>query len=437
MRTVIGFTILAALCVWGAWWVAALPGSVSITVSGTTIETSTPIGLTLLALLFLAIYVVIRLIAAILRSPRVIGRWRKDTNRRKGDLAVNRTLVALAANDTGAARREADRSRRLLGDTPLTLLLAAQAGRQAGREDDAQAIFTQLAARPDGKLLGIRGLMRQAVARQDWAAAAKLAEQAEAAHPGAAWLTEERRRMALQTGQYREALRLMGPSRRGGADPDVRAALAIAAAEEEPETNASLRLAKQAFEADPSLGPAAIAYATRLRKGGRERSGLDILRRCWSLLPQPGVADAYMDGITDPISRHSAAGGLVASNPRHPDSALLLAHTAMEAGLTAEARRHLETARNAGLSDRRLYVLQADLAELDGDAAASQEALRAIPAASPGPTWRCLHCGTIHAEWHALCDACATPGRIKWTASGVVTPPAPKLAVPQAIEGLG
>jgi HemY protein len=437
MRTVIGFTILAALCVWGAWWIAALPGNMSVTIAGTTIETSTPVGLTLLALLFLVLYALIRLIATVLRSPRVIGRWRRDTNRRKGDVAVNRALVALAANDPGAARREADRSRRFLGDTPLTLLLAAQAGRQAGREDDAAAIFTQLAARADGKLLGIRGLMRQAVARQDWAAAAKLAEQAEAAHPGAAWLTEERRRMALQTGQYREALRLMGPSRRGGADPDARAALGIAAADEETDENAALRLAKQAFEADPSLGPAAIAYATRLRKGGRERSGLDVLRRCWSLLPQPGVADAYMAGITDPISRHSAAGGLVASNPRHPDSALLLAHTAMEAGLTAEARRHLETARNAGLLDRRLYVLQADLAELDGDAAASQEALRGIPAASPGPTWRCLHCGTIHAEWHAVCTACDTPGRIKWTASSAVTTPSAKLAAPQAIEGLG
>ena len=344
--------------------------------------------------------------------------------------------MALAANDAGAARREGDRSRRLLGDTPLTLLLAAQAGRQAGREEDAAEIFRQLAARTDGKLLGIRGLMRQAVARQDWTEAAKLAEQAEAAHPGAAWLTEERRRMALQTGQYREALRLLGPGRRGSADPNGRAALAIAAADEEPDASASLRLAKQAFEADPSLGPAAIAYATRLRIAGKERSALDVLRRCWSLLPQPVVADAYMAGISDPIARHSAAGGLVASNPGHPDSALLLAKTAMEAGLTAEARRHLETARNAGLSDRRLYLMQADLSELDGDANASQEALRRIPAATPGPAWRCLHCGTIHQEWHAVCEACGVPGQIKWTAADAITAPAQRLPAPQAIEGL-
>jgi HemY protein len=437
MRAVIGFTILAALCVAGAWWVAALPGSISVTIGSTTIETSTPVGLTLLALLFLAIYIVIRTIVTVWRSPRTIGRWRRDRNRIKGDLAVNRALVALAANDPGAARREAGRSRRLLGDTPLTLLLAAQAGRQAGREEEATEIFQALAGRADGRLLGIRGLLRQAVARQDWPTAARLAEQAEAAHPGAAWLTEERRRMALMTGQYREALRLMGPPRRNAADPAARAALGVAAAEEETDTNASLRLAKQAFEAEPALAPAAIAYATRLRTGGRERSGLDILRRCWSLLPQPGIAEAYMTGITDPLSRHSAAGGLVAANPSHPDSALLLAHTALEAGLTAEARRHAETARSAGLDDRRLHVLMADLAELDGDAEATQDALRSIPGAKAGPTWRCLHCGTIHAEWHAVCDACGTPGRIKWTPAEAVTIPQPKRAAPAAIEGLG
>lgn len=438
MLSVLMLVVVAALCVAGAWWVAALPGSVAVTIAGTTIETSTPVGLTLLALLFLVIYIVIRVIAAVIRSPRAMRRWRRDRNRVKGDVAVNRALVALAASDAGAARREAERSRRLLGDTPLTLLLAAQAGRQSGREDEATAIFEQLAARDDAKLLGLRGLLRQAVAREDWPAAARYAEQAEAAHPGAAWLTEERRRMALQTGQYGEALRLLGSrTRRNKGGDDARAALAVAAADDATDPVAGLRLAKQAFEAEPALGPAAIAYATRLRSSGKERSGLDILRRCWSLLPQPGIADAYMAGLDDKMARHRAAGGLVAANPRHPDSALLLAQTALDAGLTAEARRHAETARNAGLDDRRLWVLMADLAELDGNADGSQEALRAIPTARPGPAWRCLQCGTIHREWHAVCEACATPGRIKWTAADAVTAPTAKAAPPAAIEGLG
>ena len=438
MRAVIGFTLLAALVIAGAWWLAGLPGGVSVTVLGTTIETSAPVALTLLALLFLAIYIVIRLLAALIRIPAGARHWGRARDRRRGDTAVTRTLVALAANDTGAARREAGLSRRLLGETPLTLLLAAQAERQAGRDDEAEAVFKRLAAMPDAKLLGLRGQLRMAASREDWAAASQLAQQAEAAYPGAAWLTDERRRMALLTGQYREALRLMGPARkRGDAQPAVRAALGVAAAEEEPDKAAALRLAKTAFEAQSSLAPAAIAYAARLRAAGKDRTANDVLRRAWTLQPQPEVADAFLSAITDKLARHRAVGGLINANPAHPDSALLLARTALEAGLVADARRHATTARQAGLDDRRLWVLLADVAESDGDRAGAQEALRQIPGARAEPAWRCQTCGTLHRAWHPVCDSCGTPGAIAWTATEVPHAPMPRMLPPATIEGIG
>lgn len=438
MRAVLLFTLVAALCIAGAWWVAGLPGAVSATIAGTTIETTVPVALTLLAVLFIALYILIRLLVAITRIPRATGRWRREKKRSSGDAAVTRTLIALAANDAGAARREAERSRRLLGDTPLTLLLAAQADRQAGRENQAAEIFKRLASSHDGRLLGLRGLLRQAMAREDWVEASALAAQAEAAHPGAAWLTEERQRMAVRTGQWQEALRLAGPAKGKNAPaPAIRAALATAAAVEETDPAVATRLAKQAFEAEPSLAPAAIAYATRLRASGRERPALEVLKRAWALLPQPDVATTYLAPVTDPVARHRAAAGLVVVNPGHPDSALLLARTALDAGLLPDARRHGETARMAGLNDRRLWVLLADIAETEGDADAAQEALRHIPGALPEPAWRCLACGTVHQEWHPVCDACGTPGQIKWVALEVNRTTVQRLLPPATIEGLG
>src|SRR6185312_7789901 len=146
-----------------------------------------------------------------------------------------------------------------------------------GREEESVAALRQLAASRDGKLLGLRGLLRLAMERQDWEEASKLAAQAEAAHPGAAWLRDERRSLALQTGQWREALLLAGP--------DQRATLALAAAEQEESKPAALKYAKQAFEADPALPAAALAYARRLRDAGRDRAAQDVLRRAWAARP--------------------------------------------------------------------------------------------------------------------------------------------------------
>ena len=189
----------------------------------------------------------IRLIAWVISIPTRVRRGSGNRNRIKGELALNRALIALAADDAGGARREADRGRRLLGDTPLTLLIAAQAGRQAGREDEATALYEQLAERPDARLLGLRGLMRLAVEQEDWERATALAASAEQAHPNAAWLRDERRYMAQATGEWREALRL--------ATPENKAALAVLAAQNETDPKAALALAKQAFDAEPSLAP--------------------------------------------------------------------------------------------------------------------------------------------------------------------------------------
>lgn len=436
MRAVLAFAVTAIVCIAAAFWVAHLPGSVSATIAGTTFEAATPVALVLLAALFIALYLVVRVLVGIVRIPRVLRRRRRDSNRRRGDVAVSRALVALAANDTGAARREADRSRRLLGDTPLTLLLAAQAGRQGGREAEAREMFVLLSERTDGRLLGLRGLLRQAITDQDWPAATALAQQAEQTHPGAAWLREERRHMALQTGNWTDALRLTGPATGANAEPGVRAALALAAAEHETDPAAGLKLAKQAWDADPSLPPAALGYSARLRSAGKNRRALEVLRRAWAIQPHPDLVEAYLGTATDKLGRMRAAEELAAANPGDPDTLLMLGRVALEAGLTGEARRYALAAQESGLEARRLWVLLADIAEDEHDHDAAQDALRHIPQAEADPVWRCTHCGTAHGAWHPVCSTCNTPGGIRWT-NEVIQVVNPRVAAPAAIEGLG
>jgi len=406
MRIVLGLTILAAALIALAWWIAGLPGNVSATIGDTTISTGTPVALVLLALLFLVLYFAVRLLVSLTRVPRSVRRSRVRSQRRRGESAVTRALVALAASDPAAAQREAGRSRRLLGETPLTLLLTAQADRQAGREEAAAAVFRQLAERKDAAFLGLRGLMRQATARGDWTGAEELARQAEAARPGARWLQEERRALALRTGKWADALRLSGP--------ELRATLAVAAAGSAEDPAAALRFAKQAWTANPSLAPAAIAYATSLRAMGRDAKANEVLRQSWATQPHPDVATEYMADLTDKKMRLQAAKGLAQQNPKHPESHLLLARAALDAGVTKDALRHIQAARDAGLNQRRVWVLLADVADQGGHPNEAQDALRHVATADPDPFWRCAACGTAHPRWQPVCDACNTPGEIAW-----------------------
>jgi HemY protein len=412
MRRILLILLGGAILVGVAWQIAFLPGRVSLHIGTLTIEAAAPVAIALLVLLIGVAYVGLRLLGIVFTLRRRLRRRRLLRTRRLGDAATTRALVALAAGDAGNARREAGRARRLLGDTPQTLLLAAQAARQAGRESEAAMLFGQLTEAGDAAFLGLRGLLQQAMARQDWLAAAALASRAEAAQPGALWLRAERAQLAIRTGAWKDAVILAGPEQ-------PRPAFAAAAAEADADPVEAMRLAKQAWQDEPTLTAAALAYARRLREAGRESRAMKVLHAAWEVRPHPDLATlAYppppAGETADPLAKLKAVQSLVAGNPAHPESHLLLARAALEAGLLGEARRHAEAAQHQ-LDQRRVWLLLAEIAERGGEPAEHvQDALRHAAHAEADPIWRCGACGTPQAGWRPVCAACGTAGRIGW-----------------------
>ena len=408
MLGILKILLLAVLAAGAAWFLAELPGRVSGDIAGYTIETSVPVALVVFLLVLLVCVVVLRLIGALLRLPGHGARWRAERRRSGGDQALTRILVALAAGAGNDARREAHKARRLLGDTPQTLLLAAEAARLAQRDDEAEIAFRALTKREDAALLGYRGLFRLAVGREDWAEAAVLATQAERAYPGADWLRPERSRLAIRSGNWVGAMELAprGPAR---------AALAVAAARAETDPKKAAALAKQAWRLDPALTPAALAYAEHLRETGRERTAQQVVRHAWTVAPHPDLGTFALLPLTDPLERAQAAQRLTGANPQHPESRLLLARTSLEAGLVGEAKHQAEAAQAAGLHQRRLFLLLAEIAEAEGhDSGAGRTALRLAADADPDTAWHCDSCHAMFPTWHGACPSCSAAGSLRW-----------------------
>jgi HemY protein len=410
MRGIFKTVLLSAIAAGIALWVAGLPGRVSADVAGYTVEASAPVAVVALAIVLLAGLFVLYGIGWLLRLPGMGGRWRAERRRHGGEVSVTRALVAIAAGSGNDARREAHKARRLLGDTAQTLLLAAEAARLAGRDDEAEVVFRALTERPDAALLGYRGLFRLAVGREDWAEAASLATRAERAHPGADWLRPERSRLAIRAGDWAGALEL---TPRGPAS----AALAVAAARAEADPRKAAALRKKAWKLDPALTPAALDYAKGLREAGKERTAQSVIRHAWTVAPHPDLADFALAPVTEPLERAQAAQRLAGANPEHVESRLLLARTALAAGLVGEARHQADAALGAGLHQRRLFLLQAEIAEAEGrDPAAGRAALRLAAEADPNTAWRCESCHAGFPAWYAACPACGEAGSLRWKA---------------------
>jgi HemY protein len=419
MRAIIGLIIVSALVVAGAWWIEHLVGNVHLTVGALTIDTPVSVAVVALLLFALAMWLLFRVLSALFGVRHVIRRSGSRANQRRGEQAVTGVLVALAARKANDARAKAAKARQYLGDTPQTLLLSAYAGSIAGEEAEATEAFEKLAARKDAAFLGLRGLLGQAIAAGDWARANELAKQAEKAHPGATWIREERTHLALRTRDWQEALLL-------NRDDAPHAALAAAAADAETDPARALKLAKDAFRRDPALPAAALAYARRLRAAGKEKSAQDVLRQAWGKFPQPDLAAFALAPSPDRMARLKSAQALVHDVPENGESHLLLGRLSLEAGLTGEAQRHAEAAEAAGLKQRRVYALLADIAETNGHDDAARDLMRRGASADPDPGWICEACGMNHSTWHPACPHCHTTGRIRWGQTVMAMLPAPQ-----------
>ena len=419
MRSALVYLSLLAVGVAGFLYMARIDGSVEIRVGEHEITAHFAIALLLLALIFGALHVILSLIGKLRRAPRHFRQKRDTRSRVDGEAAVTRALVALAAGAPQRARIEVKRARDRLGDTPQILVLTAEAERLAGREDAAAEAFQLLAKREDARFLGLRGLLRQAIQREDWPTAQRLAREAEAAVPDAAWLREERETLALRTRDWREALALAAP----GA---AQAQLALAAAMQEPDPARAQELEKQAFQADQGFAPAAVAYSARLRQASNARRARDVLRDAWKTKPHPDIAAAFVEGEADALDRVRAAEQLVQVNPKHPESLLLVGRLATAASLTGRARQELDALVASGHADRRAFVALSDLEEAEhGDTpdgrAAQARWLRQAATAAPEPRWRCAACGHEAARWQAVCPSCNEVGTIAWTSPQTIS----------------
>ena len=195
-----------------------------------------------------------------------------------------------------AARAEAGRARKCLGDTPLVLLLTAETARLAGMAEQAQAAFRKLAQDKDMGFLGHHGLLRHSLAVQDHDAARDHVLAAERAYPGSAWLQEQKKELAVRRQDWGTALTLT----RNQAEV---AAFAVAAARDSSTPQHVLAYAKKAVKAAPGLAPAVVTYAAALRQVGKPRAAKKALIAGWKVAPHPLIADAYLEPLATPLER--------------------------------------------------------------------------------------------------------------------------------------
>ncbi|HET7850415.1 MAG TPA: heme biosynthesis HemY N-terminal domain-containing protein [Pseudolabrys sp.] len=403
MIRVVWFLLVVGLLALGVVWFADRPGDVAITWMGYRIETSVMVALVGVLIVVVAAMLLWTILRGIARAPDQVSLFMRQRRAMRGYLAVTRGLIAIGAGDARLAQRSAAQANRLSPEEPLALLLSAQSAQMAGDRPGAERAFRAMVARPETKLLGLRGLYVEAKRRADANAARLFAEEAVKVEPALGWAGQavlDDRCAAADWAGALSALDNMKPALDKATYRRHRAVLltAEALARADKDRAGALSLVAEAVKLAPDLVPASALAGRLLAEGNELRKAGRILETTWKASPHPDIAETYANLRFGASARDRLARiqKLVAKEPGGIEGALAIARAALEAHEFARAREAL--APYLAAPTQRIAALMAEIEQTEhGDEGRAREWTARAVRAAPDPAWTAD--GVVSEHW--------------------------------------
>ena len=412
LRLVLFLAVSCALA-WAAVWVVNHPGTVVVQWLDQELILSVGTVIALLLALGALAIVLFELARILVRLP---ANWRMSRSRRqqlRGFEELTQGLMAAAAGDLTAARNHHRQAERYLPENGSLLLLQAQTAQLEGKEEVAHLKFRQMLDRRDAEFVGLRGLLGQAMKSGDHDEALTLARRAYRRSPTTPWVLTTLLELLGRAGKWEEALPLIDEMQAQKLLTDAQARhkkavinhMIATRLRDEDHPRDALTHARRAAKAAPAFAPGVAQAAELALQDGRRRLAVQLLEEAWRVEPHPEIARVYLqlDPNESPSQRQKRVDTRLAPLSRsHPETLVVQAETAMQAGDWDTARRRLEAALDAAPTAR-IYRLLADLErQARGDGAKAQEWLARATDAAPDHAWVCEDTGEVLPAWQPV-----------------------------------
>jgi HemY protein len=376
--------------------------------------------------LYKALGLAVATLRFLLGDETALSRYWARAKERRGLDALSQGMIALAEGDAKAAAQHAKKARRLLGAHALTRVLCAQAADALGDSALAREHYRALAKEPETAILGVKGLLTQAMKRGETARAMKLAAHAFSMRPRDPEIQTTLFELQTREAAWSEARKTLTAMKNTKTIPADVAARRIAvldleaarAARAEGDRAVAMRLADGAAKAVADLAPAAALAATLHAEAGETKKAARILRDAWRARPHPEIAFAFaaLAPEESPAARRQRFDDLLSVNRDDQESRILAAELAIADQDWHGARKALGDLAETRGTHRSLAIMAAiERGEGAPESVVRGYLARAITAPR-GAHWTCERCAAAPGVWTAICPGCGAFDAMAWRA---------------------
>lgn len=420
IRLIIYF-VLIALAAAGLGWLADRPGTLVVNWQGTAVETSVFAAVVMLMVAAVVAIILWTILKQVVMGRTTVSRLMQRRRTRQGLEALSGGMIAIGAGDRAGATQFALAARRALPNEPLTHLLRAQAAQLVGDRSTARRIYENMLNAPDTELLGLRGLYIEAMREKETAAAHQFAARAMKLNPKLGWSGEGLLATQARSADWSGALETLSVMRRYDQIDRKRsdrmravALTASAQALEDSDTDKALQQATEAHELAPDLVPAAVVAGRIHASRGNAGKAIAILQRTWKKAPHPDLVTIYAhvkpgEAVGERLKRVRELAQLA---PVHPEGAIAIAATAIEARDFEAARKTLESIAGDALTARVCLLMAKIEGAEHGDAGRVREWLSRAARAPRDPAW--ITDGHVAGQWAAASPVTGELDSYRW-----------------------
>ena len=430
LKILLFFAVILSIAV-GLHTLSATSDGVRLVLNGTEYTLGPIQAVVALVVLMVAAWVffkVLGMVWAFLRfimgDETAINRYFARSRREKGIEALSQGLLAVAAGEGKQAQDLANRAAKYLDDPRATRLLAAQAAEVAGDDAKAETVYREMLEDDRTRFVGVRGLMKQKLAKGDTQTALQLAQKAYALKPRHVEIQNTLLELSTKEGDWKGARGILKDKRKQGELPqDVHirrdAVLALQEARDVLAQGSSIsarEAAISAAKASPDLIPAVVLASRTYVLQKDPRNAERLLEKAWSVRPHPDLAEAYAEIVPDetPAQRLRRFEALMKKNPNDEETRLLRAELLLANEDFPGARRALGDLAETHPTTRSLAIMAAvERGEGSDDAAVRAWLVKAM-GASRGPQWVCDKCENVMEDWAPVCSNCGGFDTLSW-----------------------
>jgi HemY protein len=414
---IIGSLVIAAM----AAWMISLPGTMTLTVAGYTMQPRLGAAVFMLIVVAIVVIFIWAIVRRIISAPRAMARRGRERRREQGVEALGDAMIALQAGDPARARALARDAQARLPSNAAAKLLEARADLALGDMPAAREHYRALIASDKTALAALTGLYDQARAQQRPEAAMTFARKALALAPDSSWASEAVFDDLARRGQWAEAVAMVNAelagSREARAAKRRRQAVIETARAREAETSAPLEALEHgltALKLLPDFVPAALIAARIHINRGESRKAMSLLRRIWRATGHPDIAALYAHAQpgASAVDRLKRMGEIIDTPPQHRAAGMALARAAIDAYDWSLARNAL--ARFEGPdATQGVASLMAEIEEgQNGDQGKAREWLARAVRAPRDPAWTAD--GMVSDEWEPVSPVTGRLDAFEW-----------------------